>query len=416
MARLVRVILPLALAIAGCSSEYPSRSQDIESTVDHTPGPPTQTVGATTSGPFASASSPTGQPTGALYVWNEGSEGNSEYGRLATDRFNIGVDGVHPQVETALGPDHAVALAFSRYSGQVAYLTQSDDLQLWIADSELLEVANAWTDSSNWMAGVPPDVLDISWGPADKSVIVSSPGANHLLVYSLSSREVLQWRGSCDQVAEAPRSAEPVLWCIPSDDQNGPYAFLDSTGDIQTSTSRPIEPTRVTDWVFSPDATRILIVDEDRSLMLVGGDSGVVDLPVTRGTTASEWEWPALSWSRDGRVILVFATPHVPGVCPPAASGPMGEVQERPCWLVLDAASGEILWFPGEALEHALGTTLDRVNMGYAASISPDGVSVALFMAELPIRWGIVAPMDGSPPIQVYGWLADVVSWQPAGD
>ncbi len=414
-------LLPLALAIAGCSPiDLPGSSPATPTSFDQPPSTPTQSMDSTSEpngyvspGPLSSPTPGPNQPMGTLYVWNRGTEGNSEYGRLDPSQFNIGINHIQPQDEVVRGPADALALAFSRYSSQVAYVTTSGRLQLWIADSELQQVALAWTDTSDWMAGAPQETLDVNWGPGDKSVIVSGPEVDHVLIYSLSTREVLQWEGACDEIADTPDSDGRALWCVPAEDRSEQYAFVDPAGTLQTSASAPADPIRSVEWAFSPDSTMVLVADQDLALKVLGDDGDILDLEATYALPAPDWEWRGLQWSHDRSALLVFGSPHRPGLCPTFTEYVTGEVHERPCWLVLDSASGDVLWHPDESLATALGIVWGRVRFDFAASISPDGNGVALFIAEFPIRWSLNISIEGGAPTQFYTSLVDIVSWQP---
>ena len=120
-----------------------------------------------------------------------------------------------------------------------------------------------------------------------------------------------------------------------------------------------------------------------------------------------------LQWSQDGRNVLVYGYGNPKSLCP---QWMREKLEDRPCWLVLDANTGKVVWSPAGEIT-GLDIPWEYLSLVHGAALSPDGNWLAMISFDISkpgrniylliasLRENKVIAMDGEetcdPPL---GW------------
>jgi hypothetical protein len=297
------------------------------------------------------------------------------------NRAPVLVDRISPEDMVKDGRK-TIAVAFAPYSPIVAFLTiTNESADLWIADINLHQVEHIWSNNQQWVGQfLTPGDAYIQWGPNEKSIVLSSHLVKgQIVVYSLTSKEVVEGLGTCDQIAPLPESDSLTVWCSFETGFNSPYGALSYDGNILPSKFLPEDSQEVYDWSFAPGNNRVVYVPPKGNAVIVNDIGNRIALPIRFLNTPREYMTQSyLQWSVDGDRLLTYAfnREHCPLVEDPA----FGNLIEEECWLVLDAKTGNFLWWPDESREkiiEATGIPLEELSSN-CAGLSPDGDWIAL--------------------------------------
>lgn len=249
---------------------------------------------------------------------------------------------VNPQTEDAKGPSDAFDLSFSRYTQQIAYLTNLNGVELWIADQQLTKVEQVWSDGEEWLSN--PDAYeqgDIYWGPNDMSIFIKR--ADRIVVYSLKERRAFQWAGRCNTLAQIPGTDELGIWCILRNGNTLKYGVVGNYGTILEFSSAPTNLiSNIIEWAYSPDGDRVLYATDQGDVGIVDTKGEYISLSVVFSPVTSPlMTRRGLQWSQDGSQLLVYGYDGGADMCYKSPS-----LGDMPCWLLIDAWAGDILWAP----------------------------------------------------------------------
>ena len=223
------------------------------------------------------------------------------------------------------GPGLALALSFSKYTGQIAYLLAAPDgkIGLWISDLQLNSPIQVWVDMplSGEYVSTEPQVL-LKWGVRDKYVFIETHPTvssetreeHRLFVYSIPSQQIAEIKGSCNELAFSLHTGAYALACSTKE---GHFIVLEQDGEIWDTEYLP-EGTYIQDFSFSPKGDRVAYVDAENAVYIVEKGKTPLKLPVRY---PEYWySVTALQWSHDASKILVFGS-DMPGDTPPLCAG-----------------------------------------------------------------------------------------------
>jgi len=269
-----------------------------------------------------------------------------------------------------LDPNQAILAAFAASSGQIAYLTFTSHVELWIADLNLTQIEKVWIDETDWLGDVQNrDYLQIRWGPQDNFIIVTNLLQEpRTAVYDSKLKTVEQIMGTCNQLGLPPVFHQPTLICpnLNTDLQ----LYLTSDRSQKVLPSEAISTTvDVHNWAFSPDGQEVVYATKENNLLLSNSEGQQIDLtiayipPVCCGV---ELVRDDLQWSPDGSRLLVYG------------SGPKGKYLG---WHVLNANNGETVWT--NTPEQIVDILQKNLSIAFNATLSPDGLWVATSYCNL---------------------------------
>jgi hypothetical protein len=309
-----------------------------------------------------------------IYAWMPQSPISSKYGyfdlgRVIADRWND-LDSSDNNIN---GANRSVSLNFSPYTDNIAYLIGNKQVELWVSDVDLKYPERVWIDEDGWLGNANDWFLpQIIWGSYDRYLILTPWTVNsHIAIYDLFAKTAEQWLGACDVLARSPVSDDLVIWCEPSEeDPDKGYLVLGKEGIIRTQ-EKPEVISRVIDWAYSPDGERVLFATEDLNIFTTLPDASLLQLPVNYESSElfDISIRQNLQWSQDGHSVLVYAYGNPKNLCP---QWMREKLEDRPCWLVLDANTGNLIWKPGGEIS-GLGTPWEYLSMVHGATLSKDG-------------------------------------------
>ncbi len=335
-----------------------------------------------------------------IFVW-----GKNLYGFLTPESEQLyQIDRISPKDSNVLGPASAISLVFSDYSNQVAYLTYQNELvELWVADLSLQNTQKIWSDDENLLGySSSYDVIKLTWGPGEKFIFLEN--RSYIIVYNLQEQSYLQLSGPCDHVVVSPTVKVISLLC-PLKDDEAVYLVLGQDGNfLKTDTIPEGKVFIVTDWVFSSDGSRILVATPQNELLITDTEGVSLELPAEY--TPPRWDVTqrVLQLSQDGSKIFVFGYDQTTNRCPEIV---------LPCWLVLDAYTGKIIWYPNERTAEGFGaSSWDGYGANWDATLSPDGDQVVLFIATEFSQFGIVSSIyTNETHVLVVEFIPIAVKW-----
>jgi hypothetical protein len=267
-----------------------------------------------------------------------------------------------------------VGLSFAPYSDQVAYLTNTDGvLDLWMADLDFAGIEHLWTDTNLLFGDISdPASVFIQWGPAEKSLLVSSVYPEEkILVHTLEDKKAYESVENCSLVAELPESNLLTAWCA-FEGAPDKYGYFTREGDFLLAQQAPEEAAVVFDWAFSKDTTGIAYMPKLGNLVVVGGN-GKVETTLYRQNHHNAYrQIPEIQWSDDGSRLLVYGMDK--DNCFPIIDPLSGEKINFECWVVIGSEDGKVLWSPlvaQQELEGVVGSL--EAYRNNCAVISPAG-------------------------------------------
>ena len=198
-------------------------------------------------------------------------------------------------------------------------------------------------------------------------------------------------------MAESAKSNRIVAICAVQEETGTTYFELSEDGvtQIEKAPASPIADTVL--WRFSPDGKRVLYMTKDNQIAIANPDGSMLDLPVTFGLNYTYYEPGALNfqWSQDGKRVLVYGIEKATSLC---------EIYQVACWYVLDAQTGEFIWWPTGALAEAVKDVpegfLEHLGVDWNMALSPDGQWLAATLTDDRVgHWYafvIISLADGS--------------------
>lgn len=267
----------------------------------------------------------------------------------------------------ATGPAQAVTLEFAHYANFVAYWTNSEKGQLWVADMELTEPKVVFTDENEIYTpfeDVSLPYLDFIWTPDDLHLILD-PRNKELpnLIYHQQTGQVEEWPWLCNRFAISPRTQQVAWWCGSEQDLEE-FAVIEWGGEIWISPSEPeqiivqyeIDRTKQwqENWAWSSDGQQMAYfdpADEEGHLWLTSLQGNITSqFPGSAWWLNYQSLYPfsgdTLHWSFDKQKLLVYAYELYPSACPPYndLSSMSDDPIKQPCWQLVDTKNYELIW------------------------------------------------------------------------
>jgi hypothetical protein len=323
-------------------------------------------------------STQTRNPMGRIYLWKFPLYVYHEPGRDYPDDFHK----IHPTSTDVPSPDLAIGFAFSRYSGQIAYVINNNNvLEVWVGDSELKQVERVYVDKDSWLVDQPSpgyDVVRILWGPGDQTLLLNSNAfPSHIVLVDLKTKEWRDWEGQCNYIDRVPDTQIWSIWC--EQPEGIEYMSLEVDQPFQTG-ELPKNAIKVNDWSISPDGKRILYASMNNRLYLIDEhekkiDFGLSYLPQNPDEIGS---YSTLKWSSDGTQLLIYADDLGRGLCTKNMHPPFKSKIDQ-CWLLLDSTSGKWLWSKSDKKSNSDEPVCNLEEQISDAALSPDGEWVLTF-------------------------------------
>ncbi|MBN1668313.1 MAG: hypothetical protein JW862_14565 [Anaerolineales bacterium] len=337
---------------------------------------------------------------------------------------------LHPVDPETPGPSQAFSFAFSNYSEQSAYLVRNEQtglIELWMADLDLCQIQRLWVDAATWFGDYSTlgetAVLKVRWGPGDKSILITQPDSDHVLIHSLSSGQDMLWSGACDRIVRSPISGRLALGCLPGEAGGEDGLVVETDGSLQSEAIQQDLLMQVLDWSFSPDSSRVSFANAEPYEVnklkvnfyktgIMEQDGSFLELPITW----TDWRMDddfydfynykrTMQWARDGSKLLVVGLDRMLDVdaCPQDG---------RPCWFMLDAHSGAIQWYLTHKETEFSAEEWEEVEFLYEAALSPDGKWVAMFFDwRAPFKYFVAISLDTNQAIDLGGYNGLSLYW-----
>jgi hypothetical protein len=296
----------------------------------------------------------------------------------------------YPTKLLPLGVGQAYDVGFSNFSDRLWFLKTdySDDYrkipeqQLFISDLRGQELTLVYTTTNEiW----PMKTTDLGWTPDDQHLIIqTSYLPEDALIYHVQTGHLEAWPYDCNRLAFSPRSSKLALWCgnVSADDT---YAVIEWGGEIWLSKSAPQETFVQTGNLAWSMGARLLAFSDDTqpdgNLYLMDQAGNLIQ--TIPGIMA--WRHPiykdvwgtSLSWSANGKRLLIFAPGSSEKPCMPDEYNPLilGPDNNPPCWHVYDVERGQMIWDLPDAIGE--GESYESRIFEHAA-LSRDGRYLAL--------------------------------------
>lgn len=305
-------------------------------------------------------------------------------------------------------PSGARNMAFAAYSPEVAYLKRGlqdseEPGELWVAALRIEEAEKVWVDEKGWLGDVSFLDSEMTWGETDRYVILTSQAKetqDHMLVYDLEARRAYQWIGSCKTLARSLVSRQISVWCKLNGAAGLTYAVLDSSGVIEGLVQPPSVIAETLAWRFSPNGKRVLFIGDDLTWRIANEDGSLLELPVTFYPNPYLYDQARglnIQWNRAGDRVLAYGQDQGKSRC--TKKREMDVYYERGCWFVLDAKSGEFIWWMKSGAGTGISEKLEDISFDYNMAFSPDGYWLigTLRDASLPsvLKLVIISVTDG---------------------
>jgi hypothetical protein len=357
---------------------------------------------------------------GTIYFWNSKTENSSEYFNFNPDIENqIYINMIRPTQKAVLGPSRSTALSFSPYSKRIAYLTNTDKLELWLADVNVQNVKMVWQDDGHWLGDISSNFdVQILWGPNDRYIILSSRLVkSHLLIYDQVSGISEELAGECGLISKSTLDKGLAIWCSNNDLAGKTYYVLEKSGIVPVNHSPVPLIAKAIDWVFSRDGHRILFATQNKKIEIVDENGKLLNLPLSYLADYMEgiiWR-KSLQWSQDGKLVLVYGLETNTSLCPEEKGGAVEvEFSKRPCWFVLDAYKGKPIWWLNKKIADQIDVPIEYLRSEYDATLSPDGNWIATTFTDYRIgHWFyfVSVPIQGGNVRVVALEQGQLISW-----
>jgi hypothetical protein len=339
--------------------------------------------------------------------------------------IDLSENDLHPFLDDRNSPEPMVAggritiaLAFAPYSPLIAYLTKTNDsVDLWLADLKLQQIEHLWSNDQQWLGALlTPGDAYIQWGPAEKSIILSSYLArDHIVIYSLKSKKVVESVGVCDRIAPLPDSDRLSVWCSFETGVSSPYGVLTYDGDILYSKYLPEDSIEIFDWSFAPDNHRIIFAPKEGNVTVEDNRGKRMVIPARLLDEPREYRTqPYLQWSKNGDRLLIYAFNKE--YCPLWEDPGLGNLIEKECWLILDAKTGDFLWWPdvsNAGIHEATGIPLMQLASN-CAGLSPESTWIAICFSSGAINDFLLISINNKQVIDIHSldtlnfkWMED---------
>jgi hypothetical protein len=299
--------------------------------------------------------------------------------------------------EGKLGPGQAVDLAFSQSSQQIAYLTshlakEAEPRELWISDLHLQNIERVWVDDRLWLGDIELVSVfftsQITWDIGDRYIIIASKRQDtreHLVVYDVVSKKSYQWEGKCQLFAKSPLDEEIATWCTIRENGAISFVILGRAGILQVNDPPASIVAETSAWRFSPDGQRVLYLSDDMQWRITNQSGETLNLPIhyENNTYYSGPGALNIQWSLEGSRVLIYGIPEDLNLCPKRQSTESGDYEDHACWLVFNAETGTVVWWPTLDMGVAASTSLEYLILDYNMSISPDGKWLATTLSQV---------------------------------
>jgi len=407
----------------------------LSATADNLRSTPTGTASATQQPVHTQINSATSTPTsveaGRIYVVSHPNYQALEISNLTTEplvKTRAIKAPLGSQADIKRGVGEALVSTFSHFSNMIAYWVQSNSGELWISDTELKSPQRIFVDSTGEYVGqfaIPYGATRLLWSADDNYLIVEAQEIRkQSLIYSIKNRKLEPWPWSCNLVAVSPRTGRLSTWCSSTEGRSG-FSVIEWGGDIWYSDESPNQTAvkRSADmnysWGWSSDGNKIAYFDpQDENGRLFVADASGPKLAILPGIA---WMGPVTSysfdffsrypiqWSRDGNRLLVYGQGDE---CPKQENLATGELQKRPCWQVIDANKGEVLWrtnkiasvWPNEDLRDA------RIDV---AVFAPDSDFLAMGVFRGGPRYVVLAAVSSGRAMILGNFSGSDMYWMP---
>ena len=290
--------------------------------------------------------------------------------------------------ESAAGPELALALSFSDYKGQIAYLHLRSDgkISLWISDLQLKTPEQVWVDTLGLTTyNSADDQISVKWGIKDNYIFIENypvttadtTSVVYRLVYSVPTHSIVKLKDACNFLTVSPITHAYAIGC-PIENEH--FLILEQDGSFWETKTLPPETYESKTYAFSPRADKVVYADLENAVYILDQNETPIRLAIRY---PDYWHMDSpLQWSQDGSKVLVFGK-DLPEDDPHCVWDNLnGRV--HPCWQLFDAITGTRLWWLGQ---------VDHLN----AILSPDGLWLAINSIDKKIY-----PLGSGRKLMVY--------------
>ena len=202
------------------------------------------------------------------------------------------------------------------------------------------------------------------WSPDDLHLIAEpdEEWERKGTIYHLLTGGLEDWPYTCDRVALSPRSGRLATWCR-SVPEGEAFGVIEWGGVTWISPQAPaevlVQTTPEIDWPgwlwgWAADGEKIAYFNPSGNLTIANSQGA--SLLILPG--AIDWQsfidgplWPlddSIKWAANGERVLIHVRGRADKPCP-THTNLRGEVYENPpCWQVIDAHSGAVIWHAAE--------------------------------------------------------------------
>lgn len=410
------VFLILALMV-GCNAAAPTpTSPPSPTTLPSAPAntiiPPTQTSLAPTITPeIITTIPPTSTPIMlslgriyeldivGLFAWTELAY-NVTTGEIAQQASNSIYSSDDPS-----SPANSKQFAFSFYSDQIAYWTATTPGELWISDLAYTNPQQILIDKEGIY---PSDDIKLIWLPDDQHLILyASSTEAPTLIYHVQTGTWEPWPWLCDSVILSPQSDNLALLCPAVTENNHTsselYAIVEWGGNIWYSSEPLIEviaqalPDGTIPWRFSPDGQQLVYFHPDDSTAslnifstsgnqkflpgssLLQNNPDMTNFEIPYYQSFPERGFGFFRWSRDGKLVLLYALGSLEHPCREREDFETGELFIAPCWQVFDRRTHKVIWTEADAEDNLFADEFEKRQMWITqAEFAPDGEMIVV--------------------------------------
>lgn len=367
-------------------------------------------------------------------------------GQLQIDE---GSDNIITSIQDPYSPANSQLLAFSNYSHQIAYWTQTNPSEFWLSDVAYKQPRQIFVDTEGTYVpagALPTEYLQrLSWSPDDNHLITyaSSKSQTHL-IYHLETGELEEWYWRCQDVIISPQTGQIAVLCIDDDQLNfnveNTYAIIEWGGEIWYTSERPEHilsqalPDGTIPWKFSADGTQLAYFDPNDSEhhLSIASNNGDIrrilpgSSPLQQDPSVDTFEtqyyaaWPErylgfFRWSPDGKMLIAHMLGNESNPCRTRQSDEGNEVYDSLCWQVVDVETGNILWTDTDSEETLFRDEFAKSTIRIVqAEFSPNGEMIVVhgqyfgdhLLAVVDLTTSIAHRLFPLPIIQIH-WASN---------